>query len=79
MVKKLCAVCRFCAELKKPYERSDSAVIYGYCFKDGDKNYNTNMGKGYPIFLPLSCGCSCKSFRRTKKPRSEMPEEEANE
>lgn len=78
MVEKSCSVCRFCAELKKPYERTDGAVIYGYCFMGGDKNYNANMGKGYPIFLPLSCSCLCKSFRRTKT-RSEMPEEEANE
>ncbi len=25
---KCCGVCRFCAELKTPYERSDGAVIF---------------------------------------------------
>lgn len=49
-----CNVCKYCAELKTPYERSDGAAIYGYCFKNGDKDYSPDMGKGYPIFLPLS-------------------------
>ena len=42
------------------------AFIYGYCFKNGDKDYSPNMGKGYPIFLPLSCGGTCKDFRRRR-------------
>ncbi len=62
--KKCCAKCRFCAELKKPYERSDGSSIYGYCFKSGDKDYSPNMGKGYPIWLPLDCGASCRKFKR---------------
>lgn len=61
-----CNVCKYCAELKAPYERSDGASIYGYCFKNGDKDYSPNMGKGYPIFLPLSCGGTCKDFRRRR-------------
>ena len=61
-----CNVCKYCAELKTPYERSDGAAIYGYCFKNGDKDYSPNMGKGYPIFLPLSCGGTCKDFRRRR-------------
>lgn len=61
-----CNVCKYCAELKTPYERSDGAAIYGYCFKNGDKDYSLDMGKGYPIFLPLSCGGTCKDFRRRR-------------
>lgn len=61
-----CNVCKYCAELKTPYERSDGAAIYGYCFKNGDKDYSPDMGKGYPIFLPLSCGGTCKDFRRRR-------------
>lgn len=61
-----CNVCRYCAELKTPYERSDGVAIYGYCFKNGDKGYSPNMGKGYPIILPLSCGGTCKYFRRRR-------------
>lgn len=61
-----CNVCKYCAELKAPYERSDGAAIYGYCFKNGDKDYSPDMGKGYPIFLPLSCGGTCKDFRRRR-------------
>lgn len=64
-----CNVCKYCAELKTPYERSDGAAIYGYCFKHGDKDYSPNMGKGYPIFLPLSCGGTCKDFRRRRAVR----------
>ena len=45
---KCCATCRYCAELKRPYERSDGTTIYGYCFKDGDKDYSLSMGKGLP-------------------------------
>ena len=37
---KCCKNCRFCAELVRPYERSDGACIYGYCFSSGDKNYS---------------------------------------
>lgn len=37
---KACNVCKYCAELKTPYERSDGAYIYGYCFKNGDKDYS---------------------------------------
>lgn len=29
-----CNVCKYCAELKAPYERSDGAAIYGYCFTE---------------------------------------------
>lgn len=24
-------------------------AAYGYCFKDGDKDYSPGMGKGYPV------------------------------
>ena len=60
MSDKCCELCKFYAELKQPYIRSDKAVIYGYCFKLGDKNYSTNMGKGFPVFIS---GGVCKSFR----------------
>lgn len=33
---------------------------------NGDKDYSPDMGKGYPIFLPLSCGGTCKDFRRRR-------------
>ena len=59
-----CEICRFCAELVRPYTRSDGATIYGYCFKSGDMNHSPNMGKGYPIFIPLDCGATCKSFKK---------------
>ena len=37
---KRCENCRYCAALARPYERSDGAIIYGYCFGDGDKDYS---------------------------------------
>lgn len=64
---KCCKVCAHCAELTKPWERSDGSRIYGYCFKFGDKEYNSNMGKGYPIFFELDCGAICEGFKRRKK------------
>lgn len=64
---KACNVCKYCAELKTPYERSDCAPIYGYCLKDVDKDYPPDIGKVYPIFWPLSCGGTCKDFRRRRK------------
>lgn len=63
---KCCNLCKFYAELKIPYERSDGAVIYGYCFKDGDKDYSPNLGKGYPVYISGG-GAACKSFKRQRK------------
>lgn len=59
-----CWKCRFFAELKTPFERSDGAVIYGYCFVDGDKDHSPNMGKGYAVFVPDGI---CKRFKRAVK------------
>lgn len=64
-MEKNCENCRYCARLAGPYERSDGAFVYGYCFRDGDKNYSPNMGKGYAIFLPLVAS-ACKGFKRRK-------------
>lgn len=63
---KCCEVCRFCAELKRHWERSDGVCIYGYCFCDGDKDYSPNMGKGNAIFLPLDSGAVCKNFKKRR-------------
>ena len=65
---KTCKTCRFFAELKKPYVRSDEAVIYGYCFKTGDKNYSQNMGKGYPVFVD---GGSCDHYKKPKEEKED--------
>lgn len=59
-----CEHCKFFAELKIPYERSDGAIIYGYCFMDGDKDHSPNMGKGYAVFVPNG---TCKKFKRKAK------------
>lgn len=59
-----CEVCQHCSALVEPREIGREARIYGYCFKDGTKDYSPNMGKGWPIYLPLDCGAACKSFRR---------------
>lgn len=59
-----CAQCRFFAELKEPFKRSDGAVIYGYCFKDGDTDSSLMMGKGYAVFL---LGGHCKRFKRKRR------------
>lgn len=59
-----CVVCCHFSALKEPRERSDGAVIYGYCFKDGDKNYSTNMGKGFAVFLPDG---TCRQFKHRRK------------
>lgn len=69
---KCCEACKYCAALIRPYCRSDGAQIYGYCFKSGDKDYSPNMGKGYPIFLPLDAGAACKSFKRRREEAEEM-------
>lgn len=62
---KCCVNCGFYSALKEPRERSDGAVIYGYCFKGGDRDYNTNMGKGYPVFIDAGF---CKQFKKRRKP-----------
>lgn len=69
---KCCETCKYCAALIRPYCRSDGAQIYGYCFKSGDKDYSQNMGKGYPIFLPLDAWAACKSFKRRREEAEEM-------
>lgn len=61
---KCCATCLFCTALARPYERSDGAVIYGYCFKDGDTDWSADMGKGHPLFLPLRCGSACRKYKK---------------
>lgn len=58
-----CFRCRFFAELKEPFVRSDEAVIYGYCFREGDKDYSPGMGKGYAVFMPDG---RCKTFKAKK-------------
>ena len=63
-----CLVCRQCSALVEPREVEGEVYIYGYCFKDGVKSYSPNMGKGYPIYLPLTCGATCKSFKRRRSP-----------
>ena len=60
---KCCTTCRNYSVLVKPRERSDGAKIYGYCFKDGDRDYNTNMGKGLPVWID-GAGCCCKNYHR---------------
>lgn len=55
-----CEQCRHYSALRDPRERSDGAVIYGYCFKNGDKDYSPDMGKGYAVFIQ---GGTCKSFK----------------
>ena len=65
-----CHTCKLYAELKQPYERSDGAVIYGYCFKDGDKDYSPGMGKGYPVWID-GAGTACKSFKCRKEMKGE--------
>lgn len=64
---KCCKWCKFYAELKKPFPLYDSAYIYGYCFKDGTKDYSLNMGKGYPVYID---GGACKAFKRCRENRS---------
>ena len=61
-----CNLCDHYSALVEPRERSDGAVIYGYCFKSGDKDYSPNMGKGFPVFIN-GTGASCKAFKRRKK------------
>lgn len=56
-----CEQCRHYSALREPRERSDGAVIYGYCFKDGDKDYSPNMGKGFAVFIKDG---TCKSFKK---------------
>ena len=70
---KSCRTCGFFAELKEPFERSDGAVIYGYCFKDGDKDYSPNMGKGFPVFVDGGGG-ACKQYKRRRAALREQEE-----
>lgn len=63
MIEKCCSNCRFFAELKEPYERSDGVQIFGYCFTAGDKDHSPYMGKGYPVFIDGG-GATCKNYKR---------------
>lgn len=60
---KSCDTCGYYSALKDPRERSDGAIIYGYCFKAGDHNHSPNMGKGYAVFID---GGSCKQFKKRR-------------
>lgn len=44
----------------------ESVTFYGYCFKDARNDYSPNMGKGYPVFLPPSCGGACKNYSKER-------------
>lgn len=65
---KSCYNCRFFAKLEKPYERSDGAAIYGYCFEKGDKDYSPNMGKGLAVFIDGGC---CDKHKGPKKEKED--------
>lgn len=67
-----CSQCRFFAELKEPFVRSDGAVIYGYCFQAGDRDDSPGMGKGYAVFLPDG---RCKKFK-SRVSRKTSPDKE---
>lgn len=56
-----CMACLHYSALCRPRVRSDGATIYGYCFKDGDRNYSLNMGKGFAIFQPAG---QCKDYKK---------------
>lgn len=56
-----CEGCEHYSALREPRERTDGAVIYGYCFADGTKNYSRNEGKGYAVFLPDG---KCSKFKK---------------
>lgn len=61
-----CLVCTHCSPLVEPREVEGEAHIYGYCFKSGTKIYSSNMGKGFPIYIPLDGGAACDSFKRRR-------------
>lgn len=67
-----CQVCRHCSALEEPREiegnGGEEAYIYGYCFKGGTKTYSPNMGKGFPIYIPLDSGATCEDFKRRRTP-----------
>ncbi len=65
-----CLTCRHFSALEEPRERSDGAVIYGYCFKDGDQDYSPNMGKGFAVFL--LGGAACKQYKRRRKAPADL-------
>lgn len=67
-----CYSCKYFSEFKEPREWGDGAVIYGYCFKSGDKNYSGNMSKGYAVFVPESG--ACKDYKRMRKAGDESGE-----
>lgn len=41
-------------------------VMERLTFEGNFKDYPPDMDKVYPIFWPLSCGGTCKDFRRRK-------------
>lgn len=64
-----CFLCRHFSELKMPRVLDCGGCIYGYCFKDGTKPYNANMGKGYPVYIPMAGPCS--SFKKETRSEAE--------
>lgn len=63
---KMCGTCKHFRAIERPFEREDGVTIYGYCFKDARNDYSPNMGKGYPVFLPPSCGGACKNYSKER-------------
>ncbi len=60
-----CEWCEHYSPLREPRERADGAVIYGYCFASGTRNYSGNEGKGYAVFLPE--GGTCPKFKKKER------------
>ena len=58
-----CGNCTYFSALKDPRQRSDGAIIHGYCFREGDTNYSPDMGKGFAVFISPDKG-SCKKFKK---------------
>jgi len=59
-----CYSCAHFSELKEPRELEGGAAIYGYCFKDGTKEYSPSMGKGYAVYVPE--GGVCKAWKKRR-------------
>lgn len=54
-----CNECKKYDALHKPRKVDKENYIYGFCFKD----YNSNYGSVYPVYIPD--GGVCKSFEKS--------------
>lgn len=67
-----CNKCKHYAALQTPRKISESAYVYGFCFKNTANDY----GRTYPVYIPNG---ACSDFAKKKEGKEDYEYEENQE